>query len=256
MVTPVEPIGATGEQDRPTADDQLRSELVIANRVLAAHGIVDGWGHVSVRSQVRPDRFLLARSIAPATVTEADVLVLEVATGEPVGGGRSYLERHIHAAIYRARPEVNAVVHNHAPALIPFGVTGVALRPVAHVAGFLGTGVPTFEIRDHIGPASSMLVDSPLLGDALATSLGDAPVVLMRGHGASVAGVSLPQVVYRSVYAVQNALLQAEAMRLGAVNYLSTEEARLAAATIDATHERVWNLWARSVEQSAAARSA
>jgi HCOMODA/2-hydroxy-3-carboxy-muconic semialdehyde decarboxylase len=101
-----------------------------------------------------------------------------------------------------------------------------------------------------------MLVDSPQLGDALATSLGDAPVVLMRGHGASVAGVSLPQVVYRSVYAVQNALLQAEAIRLGAVNYLGAEEARLAAATIDASLERVWNLWVRSVQQVAAVGSA
>ncbi|MEV0074067.1 MULTISPECIES: class II aldolase/adducin family protein [unclassified Amycolatopsis] len=235
---------------RDAGNDLLRRQLVQANHILAQHGIVDGWGHVSVRSDERDDRFLVARSVAPATVRPADVLELDVATGETVGEGRSYLERHIHAGIYRARPDVRAVVHNHAPALIPFGVTGTPLRPVSHVAAFLGEHVPTFEIRDTAGPASSMLVDSPELGDALAASLADATVVLMRGHGASVAATSLPHVVYRSVYAVQNAHLQAEAMRLGSVTYLSSEEAKLAAETVDSGVDRVWNLWAGSVSKA------
>ncbi|MCI2419255.1 class II aldolase/adducin family protein [Saccharopolyspora sp. K220] len=228
-------------------DDQLRRQLVQANRVLAVYGVVDGWGHVSVRSNSRPDRFYLARSIAPATVDLADLRELDVATGETVGVGGSYLERHIHAGIYRARADVRAVVHNHAAALIPFGVTDVRLRPVSHVAGFLGGDVPVFEIRDEVGPASAMLVDTPELGDALARSLRDRPVVLMRGHGSSIAGPSLPHAVYRSIYAVQNARLQAEAIRLGPVTYLSDEEARLASATIDRSVERTWNLWISSV---------
>jgi ribulose-5-phosphate 4-epimerase/fuculose-1-phosphate aldolase len=219
----------------------------VANRLLAAHKIVDGWGHVSVRSQDRPDHFFLARSVAPAQVTDADLLELEVATGEVVGHGSSYLERHIHAGIYRSRPDVQAVVHNHAAALIPFGVTPVGLRPVAHVAGFLGAGVPVFDIRDARGSETSMLVDEPGLGDLLAGALMSAPVVLMRGHGATVVGNSLEQALYRSVYAVQNALMQAEAMRMGTVNFLSDGECRQAAATIDRSLDRVWDNWVQQL---------
>lgn len=246
------------EADAPegsAAESPLHATVVAANQVLARHGIVDGWGHVSVRSRQRPDRFVIARSVAPAQVTRADLLEVDVATADVIGEGRSYLERHIHAGVYRARPEVQAVVHNHAPALIPFGVTGVGLRPVAHVAGFLGAGVPVFDIRDELGPATSMLVDSPELGDRLARALGDAAVVLMRGHGATVVGTSLEQVVYRSIYSVQNAKLQAEAMRLGPVTYLSHEEAQLAAATIDGSLVRVWSNWVRTLPGRASAGS-
>lgn len=222
---------------------EARTELVLANRILAALGIVDGWGHVSVRVPGAPDRFLLARSTAPALVSEEDLLELDVATGETVHGGRSYLERFIHSGIYRARPDAVAVVHNHAPDLIPFGVTALELRPLLHVSAFLGAGAPRFEIRDVAGPATSMLIDSPALGDALAASLGDAPLVLMRGHGVSLVGSSLRQAVYRAVYARQNARVQLQVAALGEVTYLSPEEAHSAAATVDAGLDRVWNLW-------------
>jgi ribulose-5-phosphate 4-epimerase/fuculose-1-phosphate aldolase len=240
MDQPTGVVGGSGE-------GELLRQLVVANHLLAQHKIVDSWGHVSVRSQERPERFFLARSVAPAQVVGGDLLELEVATGEVVGDAGSYLERHIHAGIYRARPDVQAVVHNHAPALIPFGVTSVALRPVAHVAGFLGAGVPVFDIRDATGSETSMLVDNSGLGDLLAGSLLSSPVVLMRGHGATVVGSSLKQALYRSVYAVQNAAMQAEAMRFGEVNFLSEGESRQAAATIDRSLDRVWDNWVRQL---------
>jgi HCOMODA/2-hydroxy-3-carboxy-muconic semialdehyde decarboxylase len=235
------------EQPSGADEGELHRQLVVANRLLALHKIVDSWGHVSVRSQERPDRFFLARSVAPAQVTGGDLLELEVATGEVVGDGGSYLERHIHAGIYRARPDVHAVVHNHAAALIPFGVTSVALRPVAHVAGFLGAGAPVFDIRTATGSDTSMLVDNAGLGDLLAGSLLSAPLVLMRGHGATVVGSSLKQALYRSVYAVQNAVMQTEAMRLGDVSFLSEGECRQAAATIDRGVDRVWDNWVQEL---------
>ena len=234
-----------------TQQAEPRAELVTANHILAAHGIVDGWGHVSMRMPDAPDRFLLARSLAPATVTENDLLQLDVGTGEPVDGGSSYLERYIHSGIYQARPDVMAVVHSHAPDLIPFGVTATELLPLLHVSAFLGEGAPRFEIRDVAGPATAMLVDTPALGAALANSLGDAPLVLMRGHGVSVVGTSLPQAVYRAIYAAQNARVQLQVLPLGPVTYLGPEEARRAAETVDKGVARVWNLWAGEVTGAA-----
>ena len=228
---------------RPEEIVRTRSELVLANRVLAAQGVVDGWGHVSARLPGTPDRFLLARSVAPALVGEADLAELSVETGETVHGGRSYLERHIHAGIYRARRDVHAVVHSHSPDLIPFGVTDTPLLPLLHVSAFLGEGTPRFEIRDTAGDASTMLIDTPVLGDALAAALGRAPLVLMRGHGVSVAGISLRQAVYRAVYAGHNARTQLQAQTLGPVTYLSNGEAAEAARTVDGGLDRVWTLW-------------
>ncbi|HLU54887.1 MAG TPA: class II aldolase/adducin family protein [Pseudonocardia sp.] len=226
--------------------ESARTELVLANHILARHGVVDGWGHVSVRKPGAPDRFILARSLAPALVTEDDLLELDVATGETVDGGRSYLERHIHSGIYRARPDVTAVVHSHAPDLIPFGVTDTELLPLLHVSAFLGQGAPRFEIRDAAGPATGMLVDTPALGDALGAALGDAPIVLMRGHGVSVVGSSVREAVYRAVYARQNARAQLQTLALGGTPvYLNRDEARLASANVDRSVDRVWDLWVR-----------
>lgn len=227
------------------ADPALVETLVLANRILADQGVVDGFGHVSARHDARPDRFLLARSMAPALVTAADVMEFGL-DGAPVAadGRPPYLERFIHAAIYKARPDVMAVVHSHSPGMIPFGVAGsVRLRPVFHLAGFLGEGAPVFEIRDAAGPETDLLVSTPELGDALAKTLGDGAVVLMRGHGATAVGGSVPQAVFRAVYAEVNARLQAEAMRLGQVNYLNAREAQAAAKTNDAVMGRAWELW-------------
>ncbi|MFF3574578.1 class II aldolase/adducin family protein [Nocardia jiangxiensis] len=228
--------------------DQLRNELVMANHVLAALGIADGWGHVSVRVPDRPDRFLIARGLAPAIVTPADLLEAEVATGETVNGERTYLERHIHSGIYRARPEVNAVVHSHSTDLIPFTVTDTELLPVLHASAFLGDGAPRFEID---GQPTGVLVETSAVGDALAASLGTAPLVLMRAHGVSVVGASLRQAVYRSFYARENANVLLKALALGAVSYTPKDQAREIAATVDTVIDRVWDLWVRTVNGAA-----
>jgi HCOMODA/2-hydroxy-3-carboxy-muconic semialdehyde decarboxylase len=219
-------------------------DLVYANHILYQEGVVDGFGHVSVRDERDPKRFLLARSIAPATVRAKDIMAFGL-DGEALDprSGKPYLERFIHSEIYRARPDVIAVVHSHSPALIPFGITGTKLRPVFHMTGFLGADVPVFEIREAGGPETDMLIRDRKLGAALAKDLGSASFALMRGHGAVAVGGTLKQVVYRAIYAEVNARLQAEAMRLGTPNYLTGGEARNAARTNDSVIDRPWDLW-------------
>jgi ribulose-5-phosphate 4-epimerase/fuculose-1-phosphate aldolase len=232
-----------------------RADLVLANHVLADQGIVDAFGHVSVRSFSDPSHLFIARSMPPELVQLSDILMVDIRTCEPIGnpGQRTYLERFIHCSIYRARPAVQSVVHNHSPALIPFGVTGQTLRPVDHMSGFLGAGAPVFEIRDTGGDATDMLIRTPALGDALAKAMGDRNVILMRGHGATITGGSIPQAVYRAYYTEKNAELQLKAMQLGKVTYLTPEEARNSDATNDGQIARPWSLWiahaGRSVTQ-------
>jgi ribulose-5-phosphate 4-epimerase/fuculose-1-phosphate aldolase len=228
------------------ASPALIEELVAANRVLSNEGVVDGFGHVSVRHNSEAGVFLLARSMAPGLVTAADIMHFSE-DGEALGGDRrtAYVERYIHSEIYKAQPTVQAVVHSHSPAVIPFGVTNAKLRPIYHMSSFLGRDVPVFEIRDTGGDATDMLIRTPLLGAALAQTLGDGTVALMRGHGNVVVGRSLPEVVYRAVYTEANARLQADAMRLGngRVIYLSDGEATASMATNAGVLTRAWQLW-------------
>ncbi len=228
------------------ADAQLIDDLVAANRILANEGVLDGFGHVSARHDKHSDRFLLARSMAPALVTAADLLEFDL-DGNPLDarGRVAYLERFIHSEIYRTHPEVQAVVHSHSPAVIPFGVAGVTLRPIFHLGGFLGAGVPVFEIRDAGGPATDMLIRNTALGAALAKTLGSAPVALLRGHGDVVVGRSIREVVFRAIYTEVNARLESEALRLGdgRVVFLNEAEAVAAAATNSAQIGRPWELW-------------
>jgi HCOMODA/2-hydroxy-3-carboxy-muconic semialdehyde decarboxylase len=226
-------------------DPGLIDDLVAANRILADLGVVDGYGHVSVRHPADPRRYLMSRSIAPETVTAADVMEWDLDGHAVDARGRvGYLERFIHGEIYRVRADVKAIVHNHSPSVIPFGVSTVPLRPLYHMSAFLGGGVPVFDIKTAAGHATDMLVRDAPLGRALAQTLGARPVALMRGHGAVVVGDSLPRVVFRSVYAEMNARLQAQAMALGGpVTYLDDEEARRAEASVGGTVERPWALW-------------
>jgi len=228
-------------------DPELVDRLVLANRILYAQGVVDGFGHVSVRHDRSPEHFLLARNMAPALVRREDILVFDFA-GDPLDarGRRVYLERFIHGEIYRARADVQSIVHSHSPSVIPFGVTGRMLRPVFHMSGFLGDGAALFEIRDVAGD-TDMLVSNAALGAALARTLGERSAVLMRGHGSTVVGSSLEQAVYRAVYAEVNARLQLQAMTLGTVTYLNAQEAAKSAAANDTQLARAWDLWARSV---------
>jgi ribulose-5-phosphate 4-epimerase/fuculose-1-phosphate aldolase len=233
-------------------EGELIDDLVAANRILAAQGVLDGFGHVSARHDKHPGRFLLARSMAPALVTAADIMEFDLDGNAVDGHGRTaYLERFIHSEIYRASPEVQAVVHSHSPAVIPFGVVGVPLRPIFHLGGFLGAGAPVFEIREAGGPATDMLIRNPPLGAALAKTLGNAPVALLRGHGNVVVGRSVREAVFRAVYTEVNARLASEALRLGngEVVFLNEEEARAAAETNSAQIGRPWELWKRALSE-------
>lgn len=226
------------------ADPALIENLVVANRILADQGVVDGYGHVSSRHDKDPNRYLIARSIAPELVTAEDILELDL-DSNPVDlrGRKLYLERFIHGEIYKVRPDIKSVVHHHSAAVIPFGVTKVPLRPVYHMAAFVGLGVPVFEIRE-AGGMTNMLVGTPELGRALAATLGDKPAALMRGHGAVVVGASIPEAVGRSVYLQMDARLQAQAMALGGeITYLDPEEVRKFEGL--GGYDRAWDLWKR-----------
>jgi HCOMODA/2-hydroxy-3-carboxy-muconic semialdehyde decarboxylase len=232
------------------ADDAatVLDDLVTANRVLAHEGVVDGFGHVSVRDPQNASRYRLARSMAPALVTAADILTYDLDSNVLDANGRtSYAERFIHGAIYKARPDVNAIVHAHTPAVIPFGVSAVRLQPVFHMGAFLGGGVPVFEIRDASRTATDMLVSSQPLGDALARTLGNANVALMRGHGMVAVASTIPEAVFRAYYTGQDAALQSEALRLGNPTYLSADEARRATQTQAGLVSRAWDLWKRAL---------
>jgi ribulose-5-phosphate 4-epimerase/fuculose-1-phosphate aldolase len=237
---------------RPLADPALLRELVLANRILANEGVVDAFGHVSLRHPDEPGHYLIARSLGPELVTEADLqrFTLE---GQQVGGDprTAYSERAIHGAIYEARPEVMAICHNHAPSTIPFGVTGVPLRPIYHMAALLGTEVPVWDIADDFGP-TDMLVRTMEQGRSLARMLGPRRAALMRGHGSVIAGRTLAEVVIASVYMEQNARLLIQALSLGNATYLGDEEIeRFSASLLDPSiAERPMGTWRARVERS------
>lgn len=221
----------------------LVDRVVYANRILYDQGVVDGLGHVSVRHPSEPGVFLLSCNRAPALVKREDIVCYDL-DGNAVSetSERPYLERFIHSGIYRARPDVVAVVHSHSPSVIPFAITHKPLKPVFHMSGFLGSGSAHFEIREAAGN-SDMLIRSPYLGEALAKSLGKHNCVLMRGHGSTVVGTSLEQVVYRAIYAEVNAKLQLAANGLGEISFLNEEEAQLSSDMNDGQIPRSWNLW-------------
>ena len=232
---------------RLSADPALIEKIAVANRILYRIGVVDGFGHVSARHDKSSEHFLLARNMAPALVKREDILCFDLdGNALDAGGKRVYLERFIHGEIYRARPDVQAVVHSHSPNVIPFGVTAQQLQPVFHMSGFLGEGSALFDIRDVAGD-TNMLVSNGALGAALAACLGARSTVLMRGHGSTVVGASVEQAVYRAYYAEVNARLQIQAKMLGEVKYLSAQEAAKAAAANDTQLARVWELWRREI---------
>lgn len=229
------------------AEQALKTDLSAANHFLAEQEIVGGYGHVSVRSPSNANNYFMSRAIAPALATPSDILTYDL-DSNPLNapGAELFNERFIHGEIYKARPDVKAVIHSHATALIPFSVLGIQMRPIWHMASFVGEGVPLFEIRDvRDANDKSMLIHTPALGRALARSLGDHPAVLMRGHGAAIVGVSLGQVVSRGIYLQKNAIIQAQAMALGQnINYLDTGEARSMAETV---YDRDWEIWKRQI---------
>jgi ribulose-5-phosphate 4-epimerase/fuculose-1-phosphate aldolase len=227
-----------------SASRTLLDDLVAASRILAQHGVLDAYGHVSARSDRRPERFIMSRSLAPALVKPADLMELD-ADSEPLAGDKrkGFLERYIHGEIYRARPEVMAVVHSHSPSVIPFGVTRTRLRPIYHMGSFLWSGTPVFDIRKEREENDLLIRDRPL-GKALAHSLGACTCVLMRGHGMTVVGDSVQEAVFRAIYTEMNARLQLQAESLeGPIAFLSEEEGRRSTASNRGTLERPWELW-------------
>jgi HCOMODA/2-hydroxy-3-carboxy-muconic semialdehyde decarboxylase len=243
------------DSDLPSAEpsSSLVEQLVLANHVLFDQGVVDAFGHVSVRHDRVPDRFLLARNMAPGQVTADDIVEFTL-DGEPVNAQarKVYLERFIHGEIYRRRPDVLAVVHSHSHAIVPLSVVkGMRLRAMFHMAGFVGQGAPVFEIREAGGDGTDLLISNQALGRALAEHFDCSDIVLMRGHGSTVVGGSIRQAVYRAVYAELNARYQTEAMRLGEVTFLTEAESRACATNIEAQVQRPWDLW---VEQARARR--
>jgi ribulose-5-phosphate 4-epimerase/fuculose-1-phosphate aldolase len=236
-------------QDRPAGsppgiDAALLEDIAVGSRVLADLGVLDGFGHVSARDPKNPDHFLMSRSLAPALVTGDDIMEFDLDGNAVDARGRSvFLERFIHSEIYKARPDVMAVVHTHSPGVIPFTVSQVALRPVFHNAAFLGAGAPVWEIRKEFGE-TNMLVSNAAIGKSLALALADKPVVLMRGHGDATVGPSVKVAVFRAYYTDVNARLQSQAIALGGeVNYLTAAEGTKADAINLQVLDRVWNLW-------------
>jgi HCOMODA/2-hydroxy-3-carboxy-muconic semialdehyde decarboxylase len=225
--------------------EAIRQELVAGNRILARRGVVDAFGHVSARHPNDPERFLLARRLAPALVNGSDILEFTL-DGEPAGADARpvFVERFIHSEIYAVRPDVQAIVHCHSHGAIAFSVVpSQPLRAVCHTCGFLGGDVPVFEMRDVAGPATDLLIRNRELGAALASSLGAAAVVLMRGHGLTAVGHSIAHAVYRAIFTEANAAIQQDASRLGDVTFLSEAEAAAAERTADLQVERCWQLW-------------
>jgi ribulose-5-phosphate 4-epimerase/fuculose-1-phosphate aldolase len=227
-----------------SASRPLVEDLVAGSRILAMHQVLDAYGHISARSDKRPDRFIMSRSRAPALVTAADLMELgpdsEPARGDPRKG---FIERYIHGEVYRTRPDVMAVVHSHSPSVIPFGATRSKLRPIYHMGSFLWSGAPVFDIRKQKEDNDLLIRDRPL-GKALAETLGGCTCVLMRGHGMTVVGASIQEAVFRSIYTEMNARLQIQATLLdGPIEFLSDEEGRRSTAANAGTLERPWELW-------------
>ena len=217
-------------------------DLVAAYRILAEHGVIDAYGHVSIRSPENPQRYFIARSLAPEIVQVEDMMEYDL-DSKPLDerGRESVRERYIHGEIYKARPEIVAVVHNHSPSVIPFSVTGVAMRPIYHMASFIGDGVPNFEIRD-IEQGTDLLVKTPKLGAALAKTLGKSSAALMRGHGSVTVGENIARAVGRSIYLEQSAQLQMQAMMLSEkITYLDAGEVKASAPVQD--YKRAWPMW-------------
>ena len=246
---PRTPSGKASKSGGPVAAEQIE-DLAAASRILAAQGVVDGFGHVSLRHPSAPDRYLMARSIAPASVTPEDIMEYDLDSNPCNTDGRgSFLERFIHGEIYKARADIMAIVHGHSPSVIPFGLVGVPMQAMFHNAAFIAGGVPVFDIRDKFGATDMLVRDAPK-GLALAKVMGNKDIVLMRAHGSVACGPTLQSAVFRAVYTEVNARIQhwTAALSSGApVAALDPEEGRLADAVNRTAGMRAWDLWRSQV---------
>ncbi len=249
--------GSSTDITRPVAAERI-ADLAAASRILVAQGVVDGFGHVSMRHPLAPDRYLMARSIAPALVTPDDIIEYDLDSNPCNANGRgSFLERFIHGEIYKARPDIMSIVHSHSPSVVPFGLVGVTMQAMFHNAAFIAAGVPVFDIRDKFG-ATDMLVGNAEKGVALAEVMGNKDIVLMRAHGSVACGPTLQSAVFRAVYTEVNARIQYWTMALAGSTIallksgapmaaLDQEEGRLADIVNQTASMRAWDLWRSQV---------
>ena len=246
VAAPADPAGAGGPAPKSAGpvDRSALLDLAAAARILAAEGVVDAFGHVSMRHPKSPERYLMSRSCAPALQTADDIIEYDLDSTPINSNGRgSFLERYIHGQIYRSRPDVMSVVHSHSPSVIPYGLTGLPMRAMYHNAAFLAAGVPVFRVEEAFG-ATNMLVSDNKMGQELARVIGDKSVALMRAHGSVACGPSLQIAVFRAVYTEVSARVQQAALAHGlSIAALSAEEGRLADETNLAACMRAWELW-------------
>ena len=224
------------------------------SRVLAHQHVVDAFGHVSHRHPDRPDAFLMSRTLAPALVEASDVLELGL-DGSPInpGGQRLFLERFIHAGIYRARPDVMAITHSHSPEVVPFTVVpALRLRPICHVCGFLEDTDVAFDVADHAGPGTDLLIRNAALGDDFARHLGGGSVGLMRAHGFTTVGRSMSEAVFNAIYTVRNCRIHLAANTLGTPTFLTPEESAECARVTSSQADRAWTVWLSEIDEGAA----
>jgi len=228
-----------------TVESSVLQDLVYANHICAEQEVLDGYGHISIRHPKAPDRYFLSRSLSPAVITVDDIMEFDL-DSRPVDqrGRLMYLERSIHGEIYKARPDVHAIVHSHSPTVVPFSVVPkVKLQPICHMSAFLAEGVPNFEIRDAAGMTDLLIRDNKL-GRALAETLGQKSVALMRGHGNVCVGPNIMTAVYRAIYTEVNARLQAQAIALGGeITFMDPQECALITGRKDLNFDRPWRMW-------------
>jgi ribulose-5-phosphate 4-epimerase/fuculose-1-phosphate aldolase len=242
------------EMPMPDALRDAREQIAIANRMLANEGILDAFGHVSMRHPTSPERYLISRHRAPKLIEASDVLEFTL-DNKPVvpTDVRLYGEMVIHSCIYEARPDVNAVCHHHAPTILPYCISGTALKPVYHLGATMGAHVPFWDSRDDFGDTALVVVE-PEEGRSLAEALGENWTVLMRRHGATVAATDIRQLMFRTIYTCKNAELQSQAYAHGKVEPLTPAEAEKASAynLRPGPIERAWDYWMRRLNEAEA----
>ncbi|KZM49106.1 MULTISPECIES: class II aldolase/adducin family protein [Stappiaceae] len=224
-------------------------ELVTATKILLHEGILDTFGHISARDPEDPQAFFLAQKLAPSHITTGDIQRFNL-EGETDDNRPSYLERYIHSEIYKARPDVNCVLHSHSPAVLPYCFTDQALRPVTHMGAFLGETVPVYEIRDKLGDDTDLFGGSHSVCADIAESLGKQAVVLMARHGVVNVGGSVREVVFRAFYTEQNAAAQTAGLQVGNIKYLSPGEVKTAGKLVGAQIDRGWDHWTMTLRQA------
>lgn len=230
-----------GAQDQADPDEARIADLVTASHILANEGVLDSFGHASVRSAKNPAHFFMPRAMPPARVSRADIVELDMDC-KPIRPVADHLngERYIHCETYKARPDVQSVIHTHDPAVLPFGLSGVPLRPVLAQSGFLPPETPVFDVRDVPVENKGMLILTPALGQALAQSLGQGPVVLMRGHGDTVVGTSVKEATVQAIYTDVNARAQAGALAIGG-KAIALDERERAVYSAEERPDRPWD---------------